>query len=207
MLANERHGGISIVERSDQYFLLDMLRDTSRIRHRLREVTASLRRHAHQRIIIHAMEATLELEDLVLLAEGPGRPHCIERGLGATRDKPHLFGTGDSIDDILCEQNSVLIIGKERRPLRRLLLDRGQDIRMAVTDKHRPGAKQIVDVLVATDIPYATAFTTSDDRPGTFIAKTARRQNLRRRLAKFAFFLAQGLSRHDLSPKFHCERV
>ena len=78
---------------------------------------------------------------------------------------------------------------------------------MAMTDQHRAGADQIVDIFIAAHVPNATAFAAADDDAGAFVAETARRQNLRRGFVQFAFFFADISFDHDFSPSFGSERV
>jgi hypothetical protein len=58
-----------VVERGDQDLALDRVRDARRVRSRGRERLRLARADAHQGVVVHPVEAALELQDLVFPAE------------------------------------------------------------------------------------------------------------------------------------------
>ena len=67
---------------------------------------------------------------------------------------------------------------------------------MAVADEHRTRAQQEVDILVAADVPDASAATLADHDVAREVAETAGGQHALRQLEQCLFFLAAGPSSH-----------
>ena len=74
--------------------------------------------------------------------------------------------------------------------MRHLLLDRSHDPGMRVPDHHRSGAEQVVDVLVAADVPYPGAASLLDDEVGRQIAEASARHDAVSSFYQCALFVA-----------------
>ena len=76
---DHRLGLGQVVERGDQHLALDRVRDAGRVRGGGRERLRLARAHAHQGVVVHAVEAALELQDLVPAADRRARPAARRR--------------------------------------------------------------------------------------------------------------------------------
>ena len=79
------------------------------------------------------------------------------RGFGAGSRKAHALGTGDQPVDELRPPHLQLVRGAPVRAELHLALDRLHHGGMAVTQQQRAMAAEVVDVLVAVDVPLAGA--------------------------------------------------
>src|SRR5262245_40983247 len=79
------------------------------------------------------------------------------RGLRAGGGKAHALGATDQAFDLLCPAHLQFVAGAPVRAERELALDRGHHSRMAVTEQQCAVAAEIIDVLVAIDVPLAAA--------------------------------------------------
>jgi hypothetical protein len=112
---------------------------------------------------VRAVEAALELHDLVAAAEGPGHAQREEGGLGAARHEPHLLGARHRPDDFLGQLDDGLVEEHERGAVPGLALHRLHDRGMRVAEQHGPGAQQVVDVALAVGVPEVRAARVLDD--------------------------------------------
>ena len=94
------------------------------------------RGHAHQRVIVHAVVAALELQYLVALAIGAGGAERVECRFRAAAGEAHLVGAGDRVHKLLGKQYSLVVVGEEGRAFRNLLADDLVDFRMSMANQH-----------------------------------------------------------------------
>ena len=177
MLADQADRSLDVVERRDQDFVADPLRDTRGVGRRLREVARPRRRHAHQRVVAHAMKSTLEFQDLVAAVMGARDTHGVKGRLRPAAEESHFLGARHRVDDFFGEQDAVLVVGEECRTVRDLRLHGFHHVRMAMPDQHRTRAQQIIDIFVAADVPDVPGFTFLDHHVERQIAKPAGWQN------------------------------
>ena len=150
------HGG-EIVVRRDQHLVADGVGDARGVGHRGREGLGRARADAHERVIVGAVEAALELEHLVASAVGPSDSEREERGLGPRRREAHLLGARHRADDFLRQLDDRLVHQHVGRPAGEVTLH-GRDHRwMRVAQHHRSRAQQVVDVPAALRVPEVGA--------------------------------------------------
>ena len=166
---DQRLGRRQVVVRRDQHLGLDRVRHAGRIHHRRRERLRGARHHAHQRVVVRAVESALELHDLLALAERTRDPEREERRLRAARGVAHLLGARDGLDDLLGELDRRLVQEEVRRAAGHLPLDRLDDGRMRVAEQHRAGAQEVVEVPSPGHVVHVRAPALLDDElePGT----------------------------------------
>ena len=100
--------------------------------------------HAHKRVVVHAVEAALELENLVAAAERPGGPHGVVRRLRSAAEEAHLAGAGHRGGDLLGQQHGQLVQGKEGKAPGSLLLHGLNHLGVRVPYEHRARPQQVV---------------------------------------------------------------
>ena len=193
-------GGLDVVEGRDEHVARGGRGDAEAVGRGRREVSqvGGRRGHAHHGVVVGAVEGALELQDLVAAAVGAGDAHGVEGGLGAAAGEAHLLGAGDGADDLLGQQQGVLVEAEVRGTPGELLLDGGDDLGVRVADEHGAGAEDVVDVLVAADVPDAGAAAPGDDGVHRDdVAGAASRQDSRREVQKLPLALAYVVTRHE----------
>ena len=178
---DQRLSRLEVVEGGDQHLLPRAFRDAGGIRHGDGEIRQALGRQAHQPPVGHAVVAALEFQDAVAAAEGAGDAHRVHVGLGPAADEADLLGAGHRVDDHLGQADAVLVVGEEGGAARHLRQHRLGHLRMRMADEHRAGAEQVVDILVARDVPDPAAAAFPDDDVRGEIAEAAGRQHPMRR--------------------------
>ena len=166
VLLDDRGDRIQIVVGRDQHLVPDRLRDPGRVRDGLGAVAAPPGREAHQGVVVHAVVAALELQDLRAPAERAHRPHREERGLGAAAREADLVRARDRLANRLGQQDAGLAVGEEGGAVLELPAHRLDDPRMPVAEEHRAGADQEVDVLLARRIAHPGAGALGDHEVG-----------------------------------------
>ncbi len=83
-------------------------------------------------VVVEAVPAALELQDLLAAREGPGHAAGEHRGLGPGGDEAHLLRARDGVDDRLRQADRRLGEPVEGRPSHDLLLDRPDHRRVRV---------------------------------------------------------------------------
>ena len=161
----------------DQDLVAQAARDAGRIGDRLRKIARPPGREAHQRVVAHAVIAALEFEDLVAFPERSSGAHRVEVRLGPGADKAHLLGAGHGGHDGLGQLDPEPVVGKEGRARRDARLGGSSDLGMGVTDQHRSGAQQEIDILPSALVPYPTAAAFADHHIGREIAEAAAGEN------------------------------
>src|SRR5262249_36844642 len=106
---DERFGRREVVVRRDQHLAVDGVRDTRGIDHRRRGGFGRARHHAHEHVIVRAVEPALELHDLVALAIRARHAQGEERRLAAARRVAYLLRTRHGRDDLLGEPDGWLV--------------------------------------------------------------------------------------------------
>src|SRR5438445_7062873 len=104
-----------------------------------------------------AVEAALELHDLVAPAEGARHAEREERRLRPARRVPHLLGARDRPHHLLRQLDRGLVEQHVRRAAPYLALDRLDDGGMGVAEEHRAGAEEVVEVASAVHVPEVGA--------------------------------------------------
>ena len=163
MRRQQRLGRREVVVGRDQHLALDRLRDARRVRHGRGEGLRRAGRRAHQRVVVAAVVAALELHDLVALAEGARGAEREERRLGARGGEADLLAAGHGAADLVGQAHDRLahhVVGRAVRDLRADGLDHG---RMRVAEDQRARAEQVVDVLAPAHVPDARAPPAPDD--------------------------------------------
>ena len=173
---DDRGDRVQIVVRRDQHFSPDGVRNAGRVRNRLDAVAAPPGRQTHQRIVVHAVIAALELQDFRPSAECAHRPHRVERRLRAAAREAHLLGAWHRFANRFGQQDSGAAVGEEGGAPFELLAHRRNHLRMPVTDEHRAGAEQEVDVLLARRIAHSAAGAFDDHEVGAGVSETPPRQ-------------------------------
>ena len=92
--------------------------------------------HTHQRVVVHAVVAALELQDLVAPAIGAGGAEGIERSLSAAAAEANHIAAGDGADNLFGEQDSLVVVGKECCAFLDLLARRLNDFWVGVANQH-----------------------------------------------------------------------
>jgi len=119
-------------------------------------------RHRDQGVVVDAVVLALELHDLVAPGVAARDAHGVHRGLGPGHGHPCLADPAGHLLDELHRLDLVLGGEGEADPAPHPLVDVVVDARVAVAEDHRPVAEPQVDVLVAIDVPDATALATVD---------------------------------------------
>ena len=104
-----------------------------------------------------------------------GQSHRVHVGLAAGAQETQLVRTGNRIADNLSELDSRRIVREKRHAAFDLLVDRCDDLGMAVTQHHRTGADQVVDVFPALVVPDAAPLAVRDKDARIEIAEAAGR--------------------------------
>ena len=183
MGVDQRLGGPEVVVGRHEHLALERVRDAGRVGHGCRERLRRARGHAHEPIVVGAVEATLELQDLLALAEGARHAKREERRLAPARRVAHLLGAWHRPHDLFGQLDRGLVEEEVRGAARHLALDRRDDGRMRVAEQHRPRAQEVVEVPAAVHVPEVGAPALLDDElePGTapVAAEHAAGQHLR----------------------------
>ncbi len=124
-------------------------RNARGVRHRRGERLGGARGGAHHRVVVGAVVAALELEDLVALAGGARRAQGEEGRLGAGGGEAHLLRARHGPADLLGEFDDGLRHHEVRAAGLDLLAHRGDDGGMGVAEDERPGGEHVVDVFAA----------------------------------------------------------
>jgi len=109
MRVDERLGGGEVVVGRHQHLAVDGVRDAGGIRHRRGKRLGRARHHAHEHVVVGAVEAALELHDLVALAIGARHAEREERRLAAAGRVAHLLGARHGGDNLLGQANGRLV--------------------------------------------------------------------------------------------------
>src|ERR671919_808372 len=105
-----------------------------------------------------AVVTPLELEDLVAARHPARQTHCGHPGLGAGGDEAHLVDPGHHIDDEARQLDLEFARSAERGSLPGRFLNRGDDLRMGVSEQERSPALDEVDAGVAVNVGDGGAF-------------------------------------------------
>ena len=100
------------------------------------EVVRVGRRHAHQGVVVHAVEAAFKLQNLVATSVSARSPQSIECSFRAAAGEAHLVGTCDRADQLFRKKYSLFVVGEEGRTLLNLLADDLSDLRVRVANEH-----------------------------------------------------------------------
>ena len=128
-------------------------------------------------VVAHAVEAALELHDLVAAAEGAGDAHGEGVGFGAGGDEAHLLGAGDGVDQFGGQPDAVFVVREEGEAAVELFAHRFDHVGVAVADEHRAGAEQEIDVFAAVDVGDAAGVAFADDEVAGEVAEAGGRQH------------------------------
>jgi hypothetical protein len=131
--------------------------------------------------------AAFELQDLRLAGIGAGQADGVHVRLASRRDKAHLLAARHGIDDGLGQFDAFCIVGEKRHALGQLLQNRLHHFRMAMTQKHGPGADQVVYVFAAVLVPDAASLAPRDHDGGVEIAETRGGKDLAARFIQSAW--------------------
>ena len=121
--------------------------------HAALEVRHGARRHA----VVPAVEVADEADHLGSAGERARQPQRQVRGLGAGAGEAHHLGARHQAIDQLRPPHLQLVRGAPVRAERHLPLNGLDDGGMPVAQQQRAMAAEIVDVLVAVDVPLARA--------------------------------------------------
>ena len=146
MRVDERLGGGQIVVGRDQHLTVDHVRNAGGVGHGRREGLRRPRHHAHEHVVVRAMEAALEFHDLVALAIGARHAQREERRLAAAGRVAHLLGARHGGHDFLGQSDRGLVHDEIRGAARHLPLHGVHHRGMRVAEQHRPGAEQVVEI-------------------------------------------------------------
>ena len=155
-----------IVERRDQHFGLERVRDARRVGHGSGEGLGRARRRAHHGIVVGAVVAALELEDLVALAIRARDAEREEGRLRAGGGEAHLLGARHRLADLLGQLDDGLVDHEVRAAALDLLAHRGDHRRMRVAEDERAGGQDVVDVLAPAHVVDLRALAVLDDEGG-----------------------------------------
>ena len=108
---------------------------------------------AHEGVVAGAVEAAFELQDFVAAAEGAGDAEGLEAGVGAAGGEADLVGAGKGADELLGKLDGVLVGGEEGASALDGFDDSLDDAGVGVAEDHGAGAHEVVDVLIAGDVP------------------------------------------------------
>src|SRR5271170_4794063 len=111
-------------------------------------------RVARRHVIVPAVEVMLEADQLRLAGKGAGEPHRHQGRLSARGGETHALRRGDELQYPLGPGDLSLVRGAEMGAALDLLLDRLDDLGMAVAEQQRAVAAEIVDVAIAVNIPF-----------------------------------------------------
>ena len=150
-----RSSSVGVVERDDDRVAEDGARDAGgrgdgprRVR---RAGLRDRRLHRDHHLVVVAVVATLDLHQLVPARHAPRHADGVHRRLRArVGEAPHRQAV--ALGQQLGHVGVGLAGGHEQRAVVELLLDRGPDLRMAVTGEQRPIAHVEVDVVVAVHV-------------------------------------------------------
>ncbi len=141
-----------VVVGRDQHLGLQRMRDAGGVGHRRGKGLRGARGRAHHRVVVGAVVATLELEDLVALPRGAGDAQGEEGGLRARRGEAHLLGAGHRAADLLGQLDDRLGHHEVGGAPLELLAHRGHHRGMSVAQHHRPRGDHVVDVLAPAHV-------------------------------------------------------
>src|SRR5205823_5518132 len=168
----------------------DGVGDAGGVRHRRRERLGRARYHAHEHVVVGAVEAALELHDLVALAIGARHAEREERRLAAAGRVAHLLGARHGGHDLLGKPDGRLVDHEVGGPALHLPLHRLHHRGVRVAEQHGTGAEQIVEVAAARHVEQVGATALADDELETgtrpMAAEDAAGQDARGVLEKIA---------------------
>src|SRR5215831_5956006 len=141
-----------VVEGSDEHLLADRMGNARGVRGGSGEGLGGAWAHAHERVVVGAVEPALELQDAVALAEGPRHAESEEGRLAPRGSVAELLRAGDGAADLLREGDRRLGELEVRRALSQLRLHRGHDRRMGMTQHHGSASQDVVDVLAPGEV-------------------------------------------------------
>ncbi len=177
---------IEIVVGSDQHRFGKRVWDTGRVGDPSGVAGWHPRDNGIRRVVVVAVEADFELEDLRTPREGSGHAQGVEGGLGAGGAEHHSFGAWDCGYE-LCGQLDRHVTESS------VMVDRtgglsphGLDhCRVLVAQDERSGAAHVIEVLGSLDVDNATSARRGDRHPQTFRQEPrARRTAGERRLGE-----------------------
>ena len=177
MFRQQRCHCLQIVKRRDQCLVYDTVGDSGAVGYGLGEIHFNFRGKAHLRLGTHPVIATLEFQNAVLACICARKAHCIHIRLAARGHEPDLFNTGHGLADLFGKFNAAGIVGKKSHSQRQLFQHRFKHFRMPMSNQHRAGTDQVIDIFVAVFIPDMAAFAAGNDHTMVKISKTAGRQN------------------------------
>jgi hypothetical protein len=153
---------------------------------------------------VDAVEAALELEDLVALAEGAGDAEREEGRLAAAAAETDLLGARDGPAELLGEGQGRLAELEVRRALAELGLDRGDHRGMGMAQHEGAAAQDVVNVLAAREVieprPPGLAHDEGQLLRGVVPPQDASREDPHRGLEQSFFFrTAAGRTCHSTS--------
>ncbi len=116
--------------------------------------------------VVPAVEVVLELHDALAAGVGAGEAQRHHRGLGARRREAHALGARHHLQHLLAPLDLRVVRGAEVRAAVERRADRVHHLRAVVAEQQRAVAADVVDVLVAVDVPLARPARAVDvDRP------------------------------------------
>ena len=107
--------------------------------------------------------ASLKLDDFIPAGESPRQPERRHGRFGSAVDHPHLFDRGNPAADQFCHFHFERIRNPEADAMRRGGADRFHDDGRSVAKNSRAPGPDVIDVLVAIDVPDFRAFGASDE--------------------------------------------
>src|SRR5215468_829411 len=141
-----------VVEGSDEYLVADRVGNARGVRDWSRKGLGRARAHAHERVVVGAVEPALELQDAVALAEGPRHAESEEGRLTPRGSVAELLRARDGAADLLREGDRRLGELEVRRAFPELRLHGGHDGGMGMPQHHGPAAQEVVDVLAPGEV-------------------------------------------------------
>ena len=166
-----------IVPGRNEDALSGLLKNAGGIRLSLGEGAQLRRAQAHLPLIAHAVIAALKLDDEIAAGMGPSQTDGKHIGLATGRNVAELLGTGHGFANPFGQFDPLRIVGKEREAIAQLFFDGLDDFGVAMPQQHGARADQVVDVLVAFDIPYAGPLTVLDHQRRVEVAKATAGQH------------------------------
>ena len=136
----------------DQHLGFQRVRDAGGVRDGRGEGLGRARGRAHHRVIVGAVVAALELEDLVALPRGAGDAQREEGRLRARRGEAHLLGARHRAADLLGQLDDRLGHHEVGGAALELRAHRGHHRGMGVAQHHRAGGHHVVDVLAPAHV-------------------------------------------------------
>ena len=196
-----------VVEGRDQDLALDGVGNARRVRGGGGERLGRPGPDAHQGVVVDAVEAALELEDLVALPEGARHAEREEGRLAAAAAETDLLGARDGPAELLGEGQGRLAELEVRRALAELGLDRGDHRGMGMAQHEGAAAQDVVNVLAAREVieprPPGLAHDEGQLLRGVVSPQDASGEHPHRRLEQ-RFFFRTAASRTCHSTSLRC---